>query len=220
MPDRPDRPLLAPAELDGFRAVGVERHFSAGERLITLGAQSSEVFYLLEGVAKIVVVSTTGTESVFGLRTAGDLVGEMSTLNNERRSADVVAVESTRAVMVTAARFTEYLERNPAVTIALLKMQSRRLNEMTVRAMLGVRSVKARVAQRLLELSSTAGTQGAQAGSTVELTQGDLAQYIDASREWTSKALGELRRAGAIKTARGRVEILDPIVLQQAALED
>ena len=217
MTDRPAQPLLLPEELDAFRNVGVERHFAPGERVVSIGAQSSEVFYLVDGLVKIVVVSTTGTESVFGLRSPGEFIGEMSTLNNERRSADVVAIEPTLAVMVTASRFTEYLERYPAVALALLRMQSRRLNEMTVRSMLGARSVKARVAQRLLELS---GGLAADPDSVVELTQGDLAQYIDASREWTSKALGELRRAGAIRTARGRVVVLDPITLQQAALED
>lgn len=215
--ERPDAPLLLPDELTAFRSVGVERYFAPGERLVSIGAQSSEVFYLLEGLVKIVVISTAGTESLFGLRTSGDLVGEMSTLNNERRSADVVAVEATRAVMVTASRFTEYLHRFPDVALALLRMQSRRLNEMTIRSMLGGRSVKARVAQRLFELSS--GHGGAD-GSVVELTQGDLAQYIDASREWTSKALGELRRSGTIKTERGRVIVLDSIALQHAALED
>lgn len=213
MAERPERPLLLPGELAEFRDVGVERWFDAGERLVSIGSQSSEVFYLVEGLVKIVVISTAGTESVFGLRRVGDFIGEMSTLNNERRSADCVAVEPTRAIMVTASRFTGFLERNPAIALALLRMQSRRLNEMTIRAMLGTRSVKARVAQRLLELS--AGND-----AVVELTQGDLAQYIDASREWTSKALGELRRQGAIRTERGRVIVLDETTLLDASLED
>lgn len=215
--ERTGQPLLLPDELDAFRSVGVERYFEAGERLVSIGAQSSEVFYLLEGMVKIVVISTTGAESLFGLRTPGVLVGEMSTLNNERRSADVVAVEPTLAIMVTATRFTKYLHDFPEVALALLRMQSRRLDEMTIRSMLGGRSVKARVAQRLLELS---GDMRGANGSVVELTQGDLAQYIDASREWTSKALGELRRGGAIQTERGRVIVLDSILLQHAALED
>jgi CRP-like cAMP-binding protein len=212
--DSPDRPLLLPDEVEEFRASGVERHFEAGDRLVSIGSESSEVFYLIDGLVKIVVMSTAGTESVFGLRKAGDFIGEMSMLNNERRSADCVAVEPTRAIMMTATRFTSFLERNPAVALALLRMVSRRLNEMTIRAMLGTRSVKARIAQRLLELSDGAPQH------TVELTQGDLAQYIDASREWTSKALGELRREGAIQTARGRVIVLDRDALLDASLED
>lgn len=214
MGDRPDHPLLLPDEIERFRGIGVERRFSPGDRLVSLGSESSEVFYLLDGLVKIAVVSTTGNESVFGLRTGGDFIGEMSMLNDERRSADCIAVEPTRAIMVTAARFTDFIERNPAVALALLRMLSRRLNDMTVRAMLGTHSVKARVAQRLLDL-----TEGS-TGATVELTQGDLAKYVDASREWTSKALGELRRHGAIRTERGRVVIVDPDVLLDASLGD
>ena len=102
----------------------------------------------------------------------------------------------------------------PSVALALLRMQSERLNEMTQRSMLGGRSVKARIAQRLLELSTRSEHPG-----VVELTQSDLAQFIDASREWTSKALGELRREGVIETARGRLIILDELALRDALMD-
>ena len=215
MPDRPERPLLLDDELDALRSVGAEKTFKPGDRLVSIGARSSEVFYLIDGLVKIVVIAKTGNESVFGLREPGEFVGEMSTLNNERRSADVVAVEPTIAVIVGADRFIRYLTDFPAVSLALLRMQTRRLNEMTTRSMLGSRSVRARIAQRLIELSAATERSG-----IVELTQSDLAQYVDASREWTSKALGELRREGTIQTARGRVTIVDPAALQLAARSD
>lgn len=215
MADRPAHPLLLEAELDALREVGIEKLFRPGERLVSIGDQSKEVFYVTAGLVKIVAIAETGAESVFGLRTPGVFIGDMATLNNERRSADVVAVEATSAVMVSAGRFTEYLETFPAVALALLRMQSRRLNEMTQRSMLGSRSVKARVAQRLLELSTRTGSPS----NVVELTQSELAQFIDASREWTSKALGDLRRDGAIRTARGRVIILDEDALRSALID-
>jgi len=209
--ERPDQPLLLADELEDLRAVGVEKRFAPGDRLVSIGDISSEVFYVTSGLTKIVVVAETGTESVFGLRSAGVFIGDMASLNKARRSADVVAIEPTTAVVVRADRFERYLETHPQVALALLRMQSRRLHEMTQRSMLGGRSVKARIAQRLMELSM----QGDRTG-VVELTQSDLAQFIDASREWTSKALGELRRDGAIETGRGRVVILDEAVLRDA----
>jgi len=215
MVERPLHPLLLPAELVALRQVGVEKRFLPGHRLVSIGDQSKEVFYVTSGLVKIVVVSESGTESVFGLRAPGVFIGDMATLNNERRSADVVAVEPTTTVMVSATRFTHYLEAHPSVALALLRMQSRRLNEMTQRSMLGGRSVKARIAQRLLELSTRSERDG-----VVELTQSELAQFIDASREWTSKALGELRREGAIKTARGRIIILDEYALRNALMDN
>lgn len=211
MAERPEHPLLLDDELQQLRSVGSEKRFLPGDRLVRIGDISTEVFYLTSGLVKIVAVAENGTESVFGMRTPGVFIGDLATLNNERRSADVVAVEPTSAIVVTAARFTRYLESTPAVCLALLRMQSRRLNEMNQRSMLGGRSVKARIAQRLIELSN-----GGAQGGVVELTQSDLAQLIDASREWTSKALGELRRDGAIRTARGKVIILDEYSLRDA----
>jgi CRP-like cAMP-binding protein len=214
MAERPRHPLLLPDELVAFREVGIEKRFLPGDRLVSIGDQSKEVFYVTTGLVKIVVVSESGTESMFGLRMPGVFIGDMATLNNERRSADVVAVESTTAIMVSADRFTTYLETYPSVALALLRMQSRRLNEMTERSILGGRSVKARIAQRLLELSTSS-----EHSDVVVLTQLDLAQFIDASREWTSKALGELRREGAIETARGRIIILDKFALRYALMD-
>lgn len=211
MADRPSHPLLLEHELGELHKMGVVKRFAAGDRLVRLGDASKEVFYLTSGLVKIVVVSESGTESVFGLRSPGVFIGDMATLLNERRSADVVAVEATTAVMVTASRFLNFLEAFPAVTIEMLRMQSRRLNEMGHRSMLGGRSVKARIAQRLLELNDRNDASG-----TVYLTQADLAQFVDASREWTSKALGELRRDNAIRTARGRIIILDEDLLHDA----
>jgi len=212
--ERPAHPLLLPDELDALRTVGVEKRFLPGDRIVSIGDASKEVFYVTSGLVKIVVIAESGSESVFGLRAPGVFIGDMATLNNERRSADVVAVEPTTAIMVTASRFIGYLEDVPAVALALLRMQSRRLNEMTQRSMLGGRTVKARIAQRLLELSTRGETN-----RVVELTQSDLASFVDASREWTSKALGELRREGAIETARGRVVILDEAALRDALLD-
>jgi CRP-like cAMP-binding protein len=195
-----------------LRAIGVERSYQPGERLISIGSPSREVFYMLSGLVKIVVISSGGTESVLGMRNSGEFIGEMSSLNNARRSADVTAIETTRVIMVTSQRFIDFLHQEPAASLALLRMQSRRLNEMLLRSMLGSRSVRARAAQRLVDLSD--------GQPTVELTQTDLAQYIDASREWTSKALGELRRLGAISTARGQVTVLDRDALLSACIDD
>jgi len=213
MSERPDHPLLLPDELAALHAVGVQKRFLPGDRLVSIGDRSKEVFYLTSGLVKIVVLSESGTESVFGMRTPGVFIGDLATLNDERRSADVVAVEPTTAIVVTANRFIHYLETVPAVALALLRMQSRRLNEMIHRTMLGGRSVKARIAQRLIELEGRSGNAG-----VVELTQSDLAKLIDASREWTSKALGELRRDGAVETTRGKILILDHDKLRDALL--
>jgi len=172
MSERPDHPLLLPDELAALHAVGVQKRFLPGDRLVSIGDRSKEVFYLTSGV---------------------------------------VAVEPTTAIVVTANRFIHYLETVPAVALALLRMQSRRLNEMIHRTMLGGRSVKARIAQRLIELEGRSGNAG-----VVELTQSDLAKLIDASREWTSKALGELRRDGAVETTRGKILILDHDKLRDA----
>lgn len=62
------------------------------------------------GLVKIVVVSGTGTEPVCGLRSPGVFIGDMTTLNDEGRSVDVVAVEATAAVMMSPGQLTRHLK--------------------------------------------------------------------------------------------------------------
>lgn len=133
MAERPRHPLLLSDELIAFREIGIEKRFVPGDRLVSIGHQSKEVFYVTKGLVKIVVVSQSGTESVFGLRTPGVFIGDMATLNNERRSADVVAVESTTAVVVSADRFTRYLSIGSACATAHAERAAQR-NDTTLDA--------------------------------------------------------------------------------------
>lgn len=206
MPERRRSGQLSAGEIADLRLQSVERTYETGERLISLGAASTEVFYLLEGRVRVATIAATGAERLLGVRSAGAFVGEMSTLNNEPRVADVIADVPCRTIVISQQRFIAFLKSHPDVALSMIRMLAQRLQEMTVRTTIGEVSVRARAAERLLDLASSTPP-----GQTVELklTQADLATWIDASREWTSRAVGELRDLGAITTARGRITVVD-----------
>jgi CRP-like cAMP-binding protein len=54
---------------------------------------------------------------------------------------------------------------------------------------------------------------GSMSPVVLPLSQEDLAAWVGASREATSRALGHLRKEGLVTTGRQRITLLDPAVL-------
>ena len=74
-------------------------------------------------------------------------------------------------------------------------------------------SVRQRVARHLLDLAtSRSDTDGR---LTVSVSQQDLANSVGSVREVVARVLGELRAERLVRTAPGRVDILDPVRLSR-----
>jgi CRP/FNR family cyclic AMP-dependent transcriptional regulator len=70
-----------------------------------------------------------------------------------------------------------------------------------------------RVLRRLLDLTQEYG-EGLP-GTVIPLTQEDIATMAGTTRPTTNRALRDAEAAGAIRTARARIEIIDPTILMR-----
>lgn len=187
-----DLPRKARVDLLGL---GVERRYEAGDVIIRFGAPSRQVHLVRQGRVKVVVPTEHGWQALLAVRGVGDVLGELAVLDGQPRSASVVALETVSTVEVPGARVLEFLRRRPEAMLVLLRTLSRRLRETDRRAsQVGGRTVGSRLARRLLELAGSEG-QPADDGVliAVPLSHQDLADWIGASREAVSHALGRFR---------------------------
>ena len=60
---------------------------------------------------------------------AGELLGELSCIDGQPRSASVIALEEVRGLVVPLRAFRGFLMDNPRAAISLLELLSRRLRE-------------------------------------------------------------------------------------------
>ena len=91
--------------------------FNVGERLITEGKWSNDIFFLLAGASEI----TVGGSGV-AVRTAGQHVGEMALIDSSKsRSATVVAIEETVALVVPEQAFSTVADTYPYIWRELAK---------------------------------------------------------------------------------------------------
>lgn len=210
---------LDPPALDELESRGRRVRFAAGSTLLHQGEPGDRVLLLLAGRAKITFSGPDGRETLLRLCGPGDLVGELSALDDEPRSSTVTALEHVEALVISRPEFLLALERQPRAAIALLRDLSRRFRDANrKRVEFGASDAVGRVAARLLELAEAYGER-TERGIEVDLpiSQEELAGWCGCSREAVVKALHALRELGWIETARKQVTIRDEDALARRA---
>jgi CRP-like cAMP-binding protein len=148
---------------------------------------------------------------VLAIAGPGDVLGELSAIDAQPRSASGTALESTVAQVVATDEFRAFLGNTPRAALALvLQVISRVRDSDRIRVEFGALDTAGRIAARLVELAETTGETSDQGiRLTLPLTQDDLAGWVSASREAVARALASFRRRGLITTGRRDITVID-----------
>ncbi len=104
------------------------RCFARGERLIEQGLPTTGLYILQSG--RVEVLDRNGAKPTrIDYDGAGSVLGEMSLLTGQVCSADVVAVEPTEALVLSANAFESLRHQYPELEIALSQLVSDRLGQ-------------------------------------------------------------------------------------------
>ena len=217
--DLPFTDALAPEDSARLLQLGGRRRYAAGTALFREREPGDCVLVVLSGRVKLVTLTRDGHEVVLGVRDAGDLLGEMSALDGEDRTATAVALEPVEARAIAVRDFVAFLESTPGAGLALARLLCARLRDADRKRREYVAlDALGRVAARLVELAERFGSPAAD-GIVIEvrITQEDLAGWTGSSREAVIKALRKLRELGLITTGRRSVTVLDLAELRRLA---
>ena len=192
--------------------------FRRGQALLIQGDRSERVFVIERGWVIISYVGPGGREIVLGLRGPGDVIGELSSLDDEPRTATALAVDEVHAIVAPASVLTRALQDADTANELIRVLAARLRDADRKRLEFAMLDTLGRVAWRVLELGEQFGQDG-EDGIVVELplSQEQLASWCGASREATVKALAALRTLGCVTTGRRTVTILDADALRRHA---
>ncbi len=124
---------LTPAEVDALEEMGEPGSYAAGEVIFEQGGTADCVFVLRAGRVRVSAGAGDGEEVVLAERGPGELLGELSGIDGQSRSASVTAVDEVSGLVVPLRAFRGFLMDNPRAALSLLELISRRLREADAR---------------------------------------------------------------------------------------
>lgn len=197
---------LSERQLEGVRRAMTARRFQAGEALCVEGEPGSTLFVLTSGLAQVSLGGGEAAEVVARLR-RGDVVGEMSMLTGEPRSASVIALIPTEALELHRAAFSELLAREPLLLDNLVHLLRDRLVSSNRRARGARRQAALLVVGAGQDARADEVISDAQAARPAPLTVGDRRKRTSIS------ALLDAAEAGDVLAVLGVEDPALPVVL-------
>jgi CRP/FNR family cyclic AMP-dependent transcriptional regulator len=205
---------LQPAELERVTEITRERTYPKNSVILFEDDPGDALYVVAQGQVKVVLIGEDGREVILSVLGEGEFFGEMALIDDEPRSAHVIAMEDSTMLVLRREEFEGILKQTPSIALALLRELSRRLRRVDEKVgSLVLLDVNGRVAQLLLDLADEAGSNRI----TRRLTHHTIAQMIGSSRETVSRTMRELVEKGYIEVSRREILIKDRAALESSA---
>jgi len=189
----------------------VSRQYDTGNYIFLEESDGEQCFFVVKGSVKITRLSKEGREVILAMLNQGDFFGEMSLLDGESRSANVIALEKTEVLTLNRKDFLIVLHDYPKIAIQLLKELASRLRKSDRHiASLSLSDAEKRIALSIIRFADDQGTirNGKVSISKIPIQQ-DIANMAGTSRETVSRALSVLEKENLIERHGRELIILD-----------
>ena len=189
----------------------VAKHFENGNYIFLEDSEGEQCFFVLEGSVKVTRLSKDGREVILAMLNEGDFFGEMSLLDGESRSANVIALEKTKVLTLDRNDFIAVVNDYPQIAVQLLKELARRLRKSDRQiASLSLSDAEKRIALCIIRFADEQGViQNGKVSIPKTPIQQDIANMAGTSRETVSRALGLLEKEDLIERHGRELIILD-----------
>jgi CRP/FNR family transcriptional regulator, cyclic AMP receptor protein len=194
-----------------FQVIASQHTYGRQATIVRQGDPVSYAYFLRRGLVQVSSVLESG-KSFVDLMGPGSVFGIPWMLSGLPHGFALTAVAECDFDRVEAQRFLKYLEERPTAALEVLRHLCRQeiqlvghLLQLSTRVPTGERLMST-----LVELGRIYGVQ-AESGLRipVPLTVQMLADKVGCSRQWASKALGELEAAGKLKRNRSWITLIN-----------
>lgn len=199
---------LSPQNLQVLAGIVVSRRYSKGEVIIAQAEIGTCMYFLMGGRVKVSLVSPEGKELVLDYLEAPAHFGEMSLVDSQSRSADVIAVTDVSVLALEGKDLSTAIQIQPKLALSLIATLSKRLRTTISRLEdLAFLDATHRVMRVVLNVA-TAGLETRGTPIVQGMTHHDIATLAGTSRETASRVISQLAREGIIVT-KGRKLLVD-----------
>lgn len=178
--------------------------YSKGEVVFQEGEKGDSLYIILKGQVKVCLYDEDGREYILAAIGKDGFFGELALIDELPRSANAITLENSELLIIRRHDFTRLLMENPTITIAILKVLSRRLRETDERIRwLAFLSVEGRILKYLLSVGEKEGVK-VKDYIIIEKgpTQIDIASSCGCSRETVSRMIKSLVKKGILSVRK------------------
>lgn len=184
----------------------------AGEAVIFHeGSEAAGLHVICGGRVKLVKADEEGRSVVIRIANPGELLGKTALFTGRRYMATAIALGEARVAYLPKEQFFSFLGEDCALFQAMNRSLSVEVEELYRRLFKGAfNDNKRRLAAHILSLRETYGHETPEGVLLdLKLRQEDLAEMIGTSTRTVIRMMNLFRKEGILKTARGKITILD-----------
>ncbi|MBN2404656.1 MAG: Crp/Fnr family transcriptional regulator [Coriobacteriia bacterium] len=204
--DLGDEDLATLADMMAFK------QFGKGEFILTQNEIGTAMYFLVSGRVKVSLASPEGKELALNYLESPSHFGEMSLVDAEPRSADVIAVTEVEAFALDSRDLSAAIQLQPRLALTVIGTLSRRVRQLISRLEdMAFHDATHRVMRVLLNVA-TAAYESSGVPIVEGLTHYEIATLAGTSRETASRVISQLTKEGIVGT-KGRKIVVDLIAL-------
>ena len=200
---------LTDSDLTKIASNMVPRVYEKGQMILLEESMGETFFIITQGAVKVTRLSADGREVILAILGESDFFGEMSLLDGEGRSANIVANEDSKVLTLSRSDFLDCLESYPKIAIALLEELAIRLRKSDQQIeSLSLSDSEHRIGITLIRLAGELGTikQGHVTVKNLPYQQ-DIANMAGTSRETVSRTLKLLEEKKLVRRTNRNLTI-------------
>lgn len=180
-------------ELATLAALTNKRTVPKNTLVISEGDISSSMYFIKSGKVNVTVGNEEGKEMILSTLQAGDHFGELSLIDDEPRSANVIAMEKCEFIILHRADFFQLIKQNSTIAISVIKYLCQRVRFITNIAQgLALLDVYGRLSRLLYSLAEP--DENGLLQIKLPLTHKEIAARVGSSREMISRVISELEK--------------------------
>ncbi len=209
---------LSDSDLTKIADKMIPREYQKGQMILLEESQGETFFIITSGAVKVTRLSDDGREVILAILGESDFFGEMSLLDGEGRSANIVANELAKMLTLSRSDFLDCLESYPKIAIALLEELAMRLRKSDQQIeSLSLSDSEQRIGITIIRLAEELGTikQGHVTVQNFPYQQ-DIANMAGTSRETVSRTLKLLENKAMVKRENRDLTIYNFDTFRQA----
>ena len=120
---------LSKHHLKGLARACTERTYKSGAAIVKQGNPGVGLFIIVSGSVTVEKTTEQGQRIELATHGPGEVIGEMAVLDGAPRSADVIAQEETKVLILASWDFKSFMNTHPEVALAVLPVVVKRFRE-------------------------------------------------------------------------------------------